>query len=403
MKPSLAFITFIFTTVLINAQENITSFIKLDTIFSTNIKIDNEDVTVNNVKIRILKNEAWLYYPNWKDNDSIHFLKINLSTYKKELINIYVPSISFKIPTPTITDFDINSDALVLLFTNHSFAYFKNTRNGYNFDFIEPLQSSFYSIRLLPNDQMLIYNNYNSHPKDNPDKTILHIYDCLKHKLLYSSKPYFNSIEFCHFSPNQWLDVNSKNIVFSQTTSYSISFFNFNLSLANNFITNERDWVYADTNKIKALESVKPRITPKDFIDRLSPIEDSVSRIEAIYSLNDTKLLIRKIPANAKKQNRLRTYDILALNRKTNKWDFIHKNIVDVKADPNATSTKASFPVNSVYNNVAFSENFFVKLQPRFTPFEFGKTFKENKENEDKALGTVVPELYIQIFKANYN
>ena len=384
------------------AQENIKSFIKLDTLFNTGIQIDNRDVSTNDVKIKILEDCAWIYYPNWKENDSIHFLKINLKTHKKEVVNINLPGISFKVASPVIIDFDINKNALVVYFSSNSFSYFKNTKNGYVFDFIEPLQGSFSAIRLLPEDQLLIYNNYNSHPKDNPDRTILHVYDCKNHKIIYTNKPRFNAIQFSHFSPNQWLDVSSKNIVFAQTTSYSMAFFNFKLNVTNNFMSKEKNWVYADTIRIKALESVKPALNAKGFIENLMPMEDSVCRIEAVYFLNDTKLLVRKIPANAKQKNRIRTYDILVLDANSNSWKISHHDIVDI-IDPTVILTKDNFPVNSVYHNVTFSENYFVKLLPRFTPIQFNKTYQENKDNEEKAMGTVTPELYIQIFKANYH
>lgn len=395
-------IIIIFVCAATQAQQSITEFIKLDTVFSTGIKIDNVDVTVKNVKIKIVNEEAWIYYPNWKDNDSIHFLRINLNTYKKELINIYVPSISFKISSPTIDNFDIDKNALVLLYTSNNFAYFKNTKQGYVFDFIEPLQCAYTGIRLLSDKKVVIYNNYNSHPKSNPDKTILYVYDCNEHKVVYTSRPHFNAIEFCHFNPNEWLDVCSENIIFSQTTSYSISFFDFKLNLAKRFTHSDKDWVYADTNRIKALEAVKPAISPKDFIERLSPMEDTVSRIEAVYSLSPHKLLIRKIPANAKKQNRLRTYDILALDAKTKEWTIVQKNIKDLVPEATALCTKKDFPVNSVYHTITFSEHYYIKLVPRFTPVLFDRTYKQNKENEEKAMSTLIPELYIHIFKADF-
>jgi|GEM_PF-3225111 len=403
MNKLLTLVTLTFLAGAIHAQQNINAFVKLDTIFSTGIVIDNADVTTKSVIARILGNEAWIYYPNWKENDSIHFLKINLLTHKKEQVNIHMPGISFKVSSPFISDFAITKNALVILFASHSFAYFKNTKAGYAFKFIEPVQGSFSGIHLLPEDRVLIYNNYNSHPMDNPDKTIFHVYDCKSHKLLYTSRPHFNAVQFCHFSPNQWLDVSSKNVVFSQTTSYALSFFDFKLEKVGSFKSTGNGWVYADTNRIKALESVKPALSAKDFIDRLSPVEDTVSRIEAVYFLNATKLLVRKIPAYAKKQNRLRTYDLLVLNEKTNTWERTRQDIRDVIVDPAALCTKRDFPVNSVYYNVLFSEKYFIKLLPRFTPFVFNKTFQENKDNEEKALGKVNPEMYIQIFKVDFN
>jgi len=385
------------------SQQDIHSFIKLDTLFSTGIKIDNEDVVTDNVKFKLVHDNVWLFYPNWKDNDSIHFLKLNLKTYTKQLINIYVPGISFKILSPNIKNFDINDSALVILFHNNCFAYFKLKNKNYVFDFIEPLQYSFQDIRLLPNSRLLIYNNYNSHPTGNPDKTILHVYNCKTHKIQASARPHFNNIAFSHFSPNHWIDVNANSIMLSQTSSYRISFFDFNLTKINEFAHSENDWVYADTNYINILEGIKPRISPKDIIDRLSPMEDSVSRIEAIYTLSPTQLLVRKTPANSKRLNRLRTYDVLKLNSKSNIWKIALRDITDKKPDENEVITKQNFPINSVFHEVSFNQSYYIKLLPRFTPFQLGKSIKENKALEEKALGTTVPEMYIEIFKVHFN
>ena len=403
---SMKFLTFIFTTFFAcsNAfsQINISTYVKLDTIISSGINIDYKDIYPNDVKMKIYKDNLWLFYPNWADDDSIHFVKINLKNLKRENINLYFPSASFKTPNPNISNFDLNDSALAIMFTNNSFAYFRSKKSNFVFSFIEPLSHSYNQIFVLNKNNVLINNLYNSHPYDNPDPVILRLYDCKNKKLIKTLKPNFTSIQFSHFAPNNWLDVNDKKIVFFQTISYDGTMFDFDLNRTGSLNFKENSWAFADTTYIKGLSVVKPRVNAKNLIEILSPMEDSVSRVEAIYWIGKDKLLVRKIPANNKIKERQRFYDILFLD-KTNNWIKIQENITDIKINDNEVCTKTNFPIKSVEYKNDFTDKYFIKLSTRFYNYEFGKTYAELKKKEEGALGKKEPELFIEIFKCNFD
>ncbi len=383
------------------SQSNINKFVKLDTIISSGIKIDNEPTSFENIKAKIYDNNLWIFYPNWKDNDSIHFLKIDLTTLKKTDINLYFPGIDFKTPNPNITRFDVNDDALVILFSN-SFAYFVKNKKQFIFSFIEPLGSSYSEIFLLSKQKVLIANLYNTHPYSNPDKVILNVYDCGKKVLLSSLKPHFNSIEFSHFIPNSWIDVTKNYIVLSQTTDYKATFFDFNLKKINSYSFTEKNWLSADTNYIKGLSSIKPRIQPKELIGKITQMKDTVSRIEGIFCLNSDNILVRKVPPYNKNKNRVRFYDLLKLN-KSNSWEVCNSNLVDEIPKNDDICTKSDFPIFSVEQTVVFSEGYYIKLTNRFNNFVFGKTFAELNKMEEESLEKKDPYLFIEIFKINFD
>ena len=383
------------------SQDAISKYIKLDTIISSHLKIDTETIGFYDIKGKICGHDLWLFYPNWKDNDSIHFLKINLITKKQMVVNLYFPGLSFKTKSPNITRFDINKEALVILFSN-SFAYFTKNKNQYSFSFIEPLIYSYSDIFLLPDKKILIANQYNSHPYSNPDKVILNTYDCVTKKIENTVRPYFNSIAFSHFDPNSWIDVRNDNIILSQTTHYSADFFDADLKKINGYSFTDKNWLFADTNYIEAISHIKPRPSAKELIGMITQLKDTVSRIEAVYFLSETKLLVRKIPAYNKALNRLRMYDVLELN-KNNIWEIKQKDLVDVAPKAEDLCTKQAFPLLSVEETVIFSETYCVKLTERFNNFQFGKTFAELKTEEDLSLGKKDPFLFIEIFKINFN
>ncbi len=401
MQKLLAFLYFLFLSFTSFSQDNMKFFIKLDTIISSALKIDNESISFYDLKTKILGENLWIFYPNWVDNDSIHFLKVNLITKKKTLVNLYLPGSSLKTKSPNITKFDINDSNLVILFSN-SFAYFNKSKKQYLFSFIEPLSYSYSEIFLLPKHKVLIANLYDIHPFSNPDKVILNVYDCHKKELIRSVKPFFNSIEFSHFDPNSWIDVTHKNIILSQTTNYKATFFDFNLNQINYYSFEEKNWLYADTNYIKNLSRIKPRIEPKELIGKITQMKDTVSRIEAIFCLGTNKILVRKVASYNKKLNRIRFYDLLTLNKK-NKWEITRQNLIDDSPKPEDTCKKNSFPIFSVEETVVFSEKYYVKLTERFNNFEFGKTFAELKKTEDASLGNKDPYLFIEIFNLNFN
>lgn len=396
------FIIFVFFAHHLFSQLDISTFVKLDTIIPSGIKIDYADIYPNDIEMKIYKNDLWLFYPSWTEDDTLHLVKINLQNIKREEVKLYLPSISFKTPIPNVRSFDVNDSALVLMFTNHSFAYFTLKKSKFVFSFMEPMAYSYNQFLLLDNGHILISNSYNSHPFDNPDHVSLNLYDCKQKKWIKTLTPNFNSIQFSHFSPYHWVSVANKKIILSQTVNYSATCYDFNLNKINDYAFHDKSWVYADSIYIKGLASVKPRINAKDLIDRLSPMEDSVSRIEAVYWIGKEKLLVRKIPANNKINKRQRFYDILILN-KSNEWIKVHENITDKKTDADEICAKNNFPIQSVYDKNSFSDKYFVKLSTRFYNYEFGKTYSELKKKEDEAIGKKIPELFIEIFKANFD
>lgn len=396
------FFTTFFACTSAYSQIDITTCIKLDTIISSGIKIDYKDVHPSDVIMKIYKDDVWLFYPNWADNDSIHFVKINLKSHKREKINLYFPSASFKTPNPNIKSFDLNDSALAIIFTNNSFAYFTIKKSNFEFSFIEPLSFSYNQIFVLNKNQVLITNLYNTHPYGNPDISVINLYDCIKKKLVKIIKPNFTAIPFSHFAPNNWLDVNDTKIIFTQTSTYDATCYDFKLNKTSNYSFKEKNWTFADTTYIKGLCSVKPRINAKDLIEMLSPMEDSVSRIEAVYWIGKDKLLVRKIPANNKLNGRQRFYDILELD-KSNKWIKRNENITDKKIHDNEVCSKSNFPIKSVEYKNDFTDKYFVKLSTRFYNYEYGKTFDELKKKEESALGKKEPELFIEIFNCNFD
>jgi hypothetical protein len=146
---------------------------------------------------------------------------------------------------------------------------------------------------------------------------------------------------------------------------------------------------------------MKPRKGGKEWIDLLGPMQDSVSRIEAVYFLDKKTILVRKIPAYSKAKNHERLCDIWT--KDDHGWQMKQFNLYDRKASPDSKIEKSNFPVMSRLGSTDFNANNFVKIKVMFHDMEFGKTYADQIKTEEKMLvDGVQPKFYLYIYKNDF-
>jgi len=402
MKIVTAFFLLLYPALLYQQNKNITSFVKLDTIINLQITCDYDQINEEDLKLQLLGNKVWIFYPNWKENDSLCYLTVDIKTKELRKHNLYVPSLSFKTNSPIIKHFHVTDSGLVVLFSNNVFVYFKKTKGNYDFSFIEPLANAMQSVYCLNSKTLLFANMYNSHPNSNPDPVVFKLYSVNQRKVVKNLIPKFDAIEFSHFSPSHWLSVYGNSVLISQTANYKLAIYDETLDKKEEIVAKpDSSWIYADTNFIRLTRNMKPRKGGKEWIELLSPMQDSISRIEAVYFLDKKTILVRKIPAYSKEKSHERLYDVWAKNERG--WHVEQSNIYDRRASPDSKIEKSNFPVMSRLGATDFDAHHFVKLQVMFHDMEFGKTYADQKKAEEKMLTDgVQPKFYLYIYKNDF-
>lgn len=402
MKTLAVLFLVLYPTLLYQQNKSITSFVKLDTIINLQIICDYDQLNEDDLKLQLLGDKVWIFYPNWTENDSLHYLTVDVKTKELREHNLYVPSLSFKTNSPIIKHFHVTDSGLVVLFSNNVYIYFKKIKGNYEFSFIEPLSNTMESVYCLNSKTLLFANMYNSHPKSNPDPVVFKLYDINQKKIVRSLVPKFDAIEFSHFSPSHWLSVYGNSVLISQTANYKFTVYDGALEKKEDIISKpDSSWIYADTTFIRVARNMKPRKGGKEWIGLLSPMQDSISRIEAVYFLDKKTILARKIPAYSKAKNHERLYDLWVKDAQG--WQIRQSNIYDRRASPDSKIEKNNFPVMSRLGTTDMNINHFVKLQVMFHDIEFEKTYADQKKAEEKMLAdSVQPKFYLYIYKNNF-
>lgn len=375
----------------INAQQ-VQEIIRLDTIIST-LQVDSG---MMKPAVASNKSSLWVYFPSMNDNDSLLFLRLNLKTYKMDTFWLVIPSISSKISNPEARSFSINDKYLVLLFFK-SFVTFEIKPNKKPLYLgITPLQESAEYIHLLE-EQIIFGRCYNHHPLDEVIKTQLSIYDIKTEKFKRVLTPEFSNIEFSHFAPNHWMDATENKILFAQTTEYQIDIYNSSLKKIGNIERQVSNWNNFDSSiAIRLRRELKPG-QAKKVIEILSPVEDTISRLESAYFINDSTIFIRHIPPFNKKQKRIRLIDIWQLNQ-NNQWTLIAKDFRDEKPTVETIFSKNNYPLLSVYYNIGFIDQKLYFVKPSAKINEFGKSYSAIIKEEDEYFIKQNPEFNIYIY-----
>jgi hypothetical protein len=360
----------------------------------------------SDIVVKIKGNQAGVLFKKESDESHASFMFYDFSTrhlWKEELS--YSENFQFLVPTASILDFDFDSINLVVRYadmTNYLCVYNRKTSL---LESILPSFEDFKQISLL-GDFIYFGKHYNSHPKKSPYKTIIGKINWKTKELVNFELPAFDLIEFSHFEPNDWFDVNSKGqIVFSQTVKYSYEVFDENLKSRGMKSVPSPTWKTVNTKEIRGvLDALGEQANARTIIETLVPWHNQINRIQTVDFLNDSTLIVSKIIENQSGTNQLRTFDIVKFDQSSSDSTsrLLKYDIPDGLFSDNERLTKTHYEYRIRQKPHAFSNNRLVFIESGYGKMELGVKKKVlEKKNNEAALRDEKKNIYLVVSTFN--
>ena len=150
----------------------------------------------------------------------------------------------------------------------------------------------FNTVKLLDDNYLFLYINYNFHPFDSPDKHVWAKLNLKSNKIEDLKKMNEENSIFSHFV-NNWVSVYKNEIAYSMTSKYKIYLFNKNFELYDSIISNKLDSNQIFLNSLK----LKNNYSKDDINEIMKKDAEFLKRIQKIFLLDSTHLLVMlKLP-----------------------------------------------------------------------------------------------------------
>lgn len=239
-------------------------------------------------------------------------------------------------------------------------------------------------ISFIGDDSLLATENYNYNVKDDSIKTKIILYDIGYDKIIKFLKPQYDCLALTHCE-NRSIDNSSNFVALSNSLEYNIRFYSIkNLELAS-VIDNGK--IETDETKIAHLSQIQHALEidvhAKSSMDEIIKLENRVSRIDAVYFLNNQTFLVsRKYPNNDGK----RTIDVWKIND-NGKWIRI---VADKLYNMDLTNegdivTAENIPMYYIYSsNVNVYDNDKICIITKFVNPEIGMKHSDHLMYQDK-------------------
>ena len=274
--------------------------------------------------------ESWISPPfvyymtndDWNPEDRT--LKIFCLNINSQLIDSAILKIPEEVIIHAIPGIAMNGNYLILT-DDDRFKMFLFIRSGNSFIFRNKinLPSDFVTRRLkfLTADRILLYSIYNFHPVEGVQNTNLSVYDIQNDSIIKILHPELPCIGFSHLI-NEWISVSDDRIAIADPCGYTIRFYNFDLDLQDSIIFHPGGrWKDLPGNTLPFSTS-PAEINPKLLIDKLLKIQDTISRIEKLFFLNDQSLLVIST-CGAMGKRRMDIWDLTDLRKPIAMYDDV--------------------------------------------------------------------------------
>lgn len=307
------------------------------------------------------------------NQDGIIIYREALDGRDSSFITIPVPNFPAMISDPLPLDIQVSGSSLIILFSK-SFILYDIERKELRC--IQP-QSQSYNYLLEGSNDSIIYfaKNYNHHNYDQRIKCMVSAYNVHQLRFVPNGNfiPEYSGIGFTHFGVNRWFAALDTFIVFAQTLEQQIHFYNRQGDLVRIFDL-PKDSIEV-VNNISVHDSIMAAYNgnAKQLIQFLLPYNKDFERIDRIYAINDSTLLIFRIPPKIGNK-KVRNIDLLI----TQGTEFTYRR--------NFWSDKEPSPV----------ENLNTSQYPMFSFFD------NDIKPERQALYSLYPDIPMEILGKNY-
>jgi hypothetical protein len=213
-------------------------------------------------------------------------------------------------------------------------------------------------------------------------ETLLSRYHIPSGKYTAQLRPHISTLEFCHFSPNQWIDASDNYVLVSQTTEYRIDIYRKNFEHAASLRREVPGWRQFDTTILDKYYQDKDK-DRKHIIFFMSDYNDSVSRIESANFVNDSTIIVRHKPPYNSKEGYYRLFDVWKL--RSGVWTLAASDYADEqKSEGKATQENLAM---AGYQSTLFYAGDKLIVLKRGTEKELtGKSFRKYYQNQREAV-----------------
>ncbi|MBS1650983.1 MAG: hypothetical protein JSU07_03145 [Bacteroidetes bacterium] len=306
-----------------------------------NINTDiKADPSVSKTISYFYENSIYFLNPDYNDGKELLIYSYNLSFDKvKRNIRIKNTKVIYKLFSQRIFSFAIQNDLLIIL-TDPSIFIFKIEGDyAKNLKVIKNQKAAFNKIKLLNNNEFLLYVYYNFHPMDAPIKHVWAKFNT--DKLVIENMVEHNDEEavYSHMI-NEWVSTYKGVIAHSSTLKYNIQFFNSKFEAIDSITSNKLD------NNKKLLPFIPTTVSSKEDIRELMKKDDSLlTRIQKIFLLDSSTLMVMlKLP-------KTRDCEFDLWKKKENKWHFYKTEKLETFYKTNQAYNNSNNKLNALYGN----------------------------------------------------
>lgn len=319
--------------------------------------------------------------------------RVNLTSGKQDSILIPIPAevkINFQ---PFIC---LTKEYMILTDDERSEIYrFLSEGNSYVFQnkVLLPPNSNGRKVIAITDKMFLVSSFYNYHPADNTNNSNIGIYDAENDTLINFSHPEMPCIGFSHLI-SSWITATDNLIALASPCGYKIRLYDSHLNPVDSIMYKPgRRWNDLEGNKLPC-ESDPSKIHPKILIDKLLLLQDSVSRIEKIFFVNNSTLLVSSTAEN-KNRRRIDLWKTSDLKK-----PFYTNESYALENESADTIRPADRPL-PLFNaiNIAFRNNkIYTFNEESFFPFQT-TTVTEFNDEKNKYYEDHEPEYSIVVYR----
>lgn len=315
----------------------------------------------------------------------------NLSSGKQDSISIKSTKETKQLFEKRLFSMEVMEHTIVLM--NDIYVYVFNLNRGKaKFEYSLKLEKKFNQVFKLNDTELLLYVNYNFHPKSSVEKHVWAKLD-LKSRTISPFKRMEESNNRFSSLNNRWISVYNGLIAHAQTTDYKISLYDSNFNLKDSIISDK-----LESNK-KALSRLNPVYDySRDEVMRDMRMDDSsLTRIQKIFLLDSTHLMVMlKLPKTFKCE-----FDLWEKN--ANGWSIKKTERLSGFYEESQKYTPDQQPVLGLFGNISgisYNNHEFYFVYYPFMENIKSESFNRKKDYDEPSNDLVRKgELYYGIYK----
>lgn len=379
----------------INAQNDIKDFFCVDTILKMD-KIFLKDISSREIVFEI-KNDAIYFNLSSENKNNIPIGIYNKTKKSYFELGLNIPNNIPISERSNIINIRVSNKYIIIFYSKYYVTFNLNIEKlEANFEKITYLDKDYGQYYLIKDSIIFCYKVYNS---SIGEKVYISKYNLFESHPVKHIEPKFDCILLSHFSPNHWIDINEKNIVFSQACDYSISILNHDFEIVSNVNRKISNWKRLNNDTVEIYNEKRPMQILKELSLTNS---HKISKIEGVWWVNDKTFIVRYyLSENPNEPLSTRYFDIYKL--KGNEYKLSYSDLKDggIKLNVEEVTTKCNSYLLSWTNECFISNKQYIILKSTAPIEYFNRKLGEVFDEQSKYMKVKPPFTGIWIYKWN--